>query len=165
MDLVGGCRSSPRDRRQRSDTLVVAAVEGSWTGSSTLPHLHHIPPPRRGMLSLTGNRGRCGHDFDRFAIGHDFDRDSKALRFVSGRSGPLGPPRLEPRRRCQGTTNARFRARHAEPLRLDFAIDLRKGPVQPSRLPTLSQQATENPREFRPQRSSDRCARRGLRFR
>src|SRR3954447_9558261 len=26
-----------------SDTLVAAPGEGSWTGSSTLPHLHHIP--------------------------------------------------------------------------------------------------------------------------
>lgn len=25
-----------------SDTLVVVSDEGSWTGSSTLPHLHHI---------------------------------------------------------------------------------------------------------------------------
>ena len=24
-----------------SDTLVVVSGEGSWTGSSTLPHLHH----------------------------------------------------------------------------------------------------------------------------
>src|SRR5262245_64484498 len=26
-----------------SDTLVVVSGEGSWTGSSTLPHLHHHP--------------------------------------------------------------------------------------------------------------------------
>ena len=26
-----------------SDTLVVVSDEGFWTGSSTLPHLHHIP--------------------------------------------------------------------------------------------------------------------------
>jgi len=25
-----------------SDTLVVVSDEGSWTGSSTLPHLHHF---------------------------------------------------------------------------------------------------------------------------
>jgi hypothetical protein len=25
------------------DTLVVVSGEGFWTGSSTLPHLHHIP--------------------------------------------------------------------------------------------------------------------------
>src|SRR6476620_2382462 len=25
-----------------SDTLVVVSGEGSWTGSSTLPHLHHL---------------------------------------------------------------------------------------------------------------------------
>ena len=27
-----------------SDTLVVVSGEGSWTGSSTLPHLHHHTP-------------------------------------------------------------------------------------------------------------------------
>jgi hypothetical protein len=26
-----------------SDTLVVVSGEGFWTGSSTLPHLHHPP--------------------------------------------------------------------------------------------------------------------------
>ena len=29
-----------------SDTLVVVSGEGSWTGSSTLPHLHHLDWPR-----------------------------------------------------------------------------------------------------------------------
>jgi hypothetical protein len=28
-----------------SDTLVVVSAEGFWTGSSTLPHLHHFPYP------------------------------------------------------------------------------------------------------------------------
>jgi hypothetical protein len=28
-----------------SDTLVVVSGEGSWTGSSTLPHLHHLASP------------------------------------------------------------------------------------------------------------------------
>ena len=34
-----------------SDTLVVVPDEGSWTGSSTLPHLHHflISRPRAGL--------------------------------------------------------------------------------------------------------------------
>jgi len=27
-----------------SDTLVVVSAEGFWTGSSTLPHLHHFSP-------------------------------------------------------------------------------------------------------------------------
>jgi hypothetical protein len=27
-----------------SDTLVVVSGEGFWTGSSTLPHLHHMVP-------------------------------------------------------------------------------------------------------------------------
>ena len=30
-----------------SDTLVVVPAEGLWTGSSTLPHLHHFPVSRR----------------------------------------------------------------------------------------------------------------------
>jgi putative Ca2+/H+ antiporter (TMEM165/GDT1 family) len=30
-----------------SDTLVVVPAEGLWTGSSTLPHLHHFPISRR----------------------------------------------------------------------------------------------------------------------
>ena len=29
-----------------SDTLVVVSGEGFWTGSSTLPHLHHYTFPR-----------------------------------------------------------------------------------------------------------------------
>jgi HAD superfamily hydrolase (TIGR01509 family) len=35
-----------------SDTLVVVPGEGLWTGSSTLPHLHHLPScPRRGAAA------------------------------------------------------------------------------------------------------------------
>ncbi len=30
-----------------SDTLVVVSAEGFWTGSSTLPHLHHSAPGGR----------------------------------------------------------------------------------------------------------------------
>jgi hypothetical protein len=29
-----------------SDTLVVVSGEGFWTGSSTLPHLHHLADRR-----------------------------------------------------------------------------------------------------------------------
>ena len=42
-----------------SDTLVVVSGEGFWTGSSTLPHLHHhidvkAPPEEgRGLLRVT----------------------------------------------------------------------------------------------------------------
>jgi hypothetical protein len=35
-----------------SDTLVVVSAEGFWTGSSTLPHLHHIASARRGGLAV-----------------------------------------------------------------------------------------------------------------
>jgi len=34
-----------------SDTLVVVSDEGSWTGSSTLPHLHqYLNPALRAVL-------------------------------------------------------------------------------------------------------------------
>jgi len=33
-----------------SDTLVVVSGEGFWTGSSTLPHLHHFLYPPRPLL-------------------------------------------------------------------------------------------------------------------
>jgi hypothetical protein len=33
-----------------SDTLVVVSGEGFWTGSSTLPHLHHFFALRRALL-------------------------------------------------------------------------------------------------------------------
>jgi hypothetical protein len=53
-----------------SDTLVVVSGEGSWTGSSTLPHLHHFlitkPGPMAGLFAVASalkgprhcNRGR-----------------------------------------------------------------------------------------------------------
>jgi hypothetical protein len=34
-----------------SDTLVVDSGEGFWTGSSTLPHLHHFVFPTRAATS------------------------------------------------------------------------------------------------------------------
>src|SRR5436309_15042308 len=37
-----------------SDTLVVFSGEGFWTGSSTLPHLHHSLGGRVGALALGG---------------------------------------------------------------------------------------------------------------
>ena len=36
-----------------SDTLVVVSGEGSWTGSSTLPHLHHhTMTPRSALIAM-----------------------------------------------------------------------------------------------------------------
>ena len=43
-----------------SDTLVVVSGEGSWTGSSTLPHLHHVPLVSNDSLATL--RGVEGHD-------------------------------------------------------------------------------------------------------
>ena len=36
-----------------SDTLVVVSGEGSWTGSSTLPHLHHFLISRRAPARVS----------------------------------------------------------------------------------------------------------------
>jgi drug/metabolite transporter (DMT)-like permease len=36
-----------------SDTLVVVSGEGFWTGSSTLPHLHHIRASRTEVAPMT----------------------------------------------------------------------------------------------------------------
>ena len=48
-----------------SDTLVVVSGEGFWTGSSTLPHLHHSiarrspgPLSDRGFVIRVGSYGR-----------------------------------------------------------------------------------------------------------
>ena len=54
-----------------SDTLVVVSGEGFWTGSSTLPHLHHFQLPRPGV-SLFRNFGAWRHDFVRITRRHDF---------------------------------------------------------------------------------------------
>ena len=35
-----------------SDTLVVVSGEGSWTGSSTLPHLHHFFSTRLSLVAM-----------------------------------------------------------------------------------------------------------------
>jgi hypothetical protein len=37
-----------------SDTLVVVSGEGFWTGSSTLPHLHHFLPRTRAWSDDRG---------------------------------------------------------------------------------------------------------------
>jgi len=41
-----------------SDTLVVVSGEGFWTGSSTLPHLHHMTGV--GANATAGGTGVCG---------------------------------------------------------------------------------------------------------
>ena len=47
-----------------SDTLVVVSDEGSWTGSSTLPHLHHtFRPPTHGAYDEQQSRWPIGQLF------------------------------------------------------------------------------------------------------
>ena len=41
------------------DTLVVVSGEGFWTGSSTLPHLHHFFAPRRFPLTTLPASLQC----------------------------------------------------------------------------------------------------------
>jgi hypothetical protein len=41
-----------------SDTLVVVSGEGLWTGSSTLPHLHHFSGRRGGQEEAAHPAGR-----------------------------------------------------------------------------------------------------------
>ncbi len=43
-----------------SDTLVVVSGEGFWTGSSTLPHLHHNASANRGLAGSAPQRERRG---------------------------------------------------------------------------------------------------------
>src|SRR5829696_6597272 len=43
-----------------SDTLVVDSGEGFWTGSSTLPHLHQLPPTLAADEDDPGNAGVVG---------------------------------------------------------------------------------------------------------
>ena len=47
------------------DTLVVVSGEGFWTGSSTLPHLHHFFARDRGASSRPPDTETPGHGRDR----------------------------------------------------------------------------------------------------
>ena len=84
-----------------SDTLVVVSGEGFWTGSSTLPHLHHEVPVR-DEVSLPVKDGQVGQGLDESSRGHSSDEWSpRRWRMVGLSSGgrPHGRSHRRERRR------------------------------------------------------------------
>src|SRR4051794_32383105 len=79
-----------------SDTLVVVSGEGFWTGSSTLPHLHH---------SISTCRGRCPRGLAR----------ARALSATAGAPAGRGPS-------VRGATASRRSALRAE--RVEDVVEL-----------------------------------------
>lgn len=82
-----------------SDTLVVVPGEGSWTGSSTLPHLHHIRPlahPAWGVVVawlFTFPNGNGYHEFGQ-ALASDGRSATTGVQADHGPSSSRAVPTL-----------------------------------------------------------------------
>ena len=85
-----------------SDTLVVVLGDGFWTGSSTLPHLHHQLAPGRVAWPTAAHPGIAAfgdNPWMQRPIGSPFDHHLDTIRAAPKDDGPL---RLIVRRPSEG---------------------------------------------------------------